>query len=801
MRFSIVNAQRSESVQQEQGVSSRVIRSSSPPPSPPSARKPRISLAPLEGWLPLVLLTIALYCVVMAIISVQWVSRSDLLYWSPGIGLVLGLLVAKTQRILQSLLHLGACFIGYWFALWLTCSVAFHVPWSAFFISLHIVLVGGVAPDALPVNEIAFFFYLNFLCFFLGYFGCWLVYRVQMPWLVALVYFSIMLVNLNYVKYDPSYLVVVMAAVLLLLVARMHLASQLMQWTDEGLYTNLSWRRSLIWRCMQVACLLSLMVVLCSWVLPVQPQPAFGANMWNSFDNAIVNATNGQFSLDNPTALFQPYQVPSNFFGDQLTISGRVLLPQGEVLNYTSSAGPHYLEGYTYNHFDGHSWTSVPARARGRDYGADTLLPVDETNGNFSTIKTRINVIQPPGGTRHYIFAPAQPVSFNVATTVYGDVTADAWVQQSPLVTGETYSVTSLAPPANTNTMNAIPLPRDMMLLWQQDENYLSLLPNDLQLPRDLSLHVRQTVVQWTRGAHDAYSALKRIESHLKDADTFSYSIDNPPVPSNIDAVDWLLQTRQGYCTYYATAMAVMGRMLAIPTRVVNGFSQGTLDKQHNRWSVSGSDAHSWVQAYLPGFGWASFDPTPGFTMNAISGQGVPAPVATPPAPGQTPVATLPVTQSPTPVGMHSSAPHLNAGSSPRHATGSAGSSWPPIVLSIVGIILVCGVCIVLAFRRWWRNLYRGQSFVVDRFWRLSRIAGWVGLAPRKWQTPYEYGEMLSRHFPQQAFPLWRLTDLFVRERWGAPAQAPLPEEKHYVAQSWPTLSATLLRCRWKRKK
>ncbi|HEY7415256.1 MAG TPA: transglutaminaseTgpA domain-containing protein [Ktedonobacteraceae bacterium] len=790
MRSSMIEAQGSGIVQQQE----RDILSSYQEPHALSSASPSFSegplkrLVPAEGWSPLVLLAIALYCVVTAIISVKWVDHSNLFYWSPVLGLLLGLGVAKVRGFSQAPLHVVVCLGGYWFSLWMTCTVAYHVPWSDLFVSFYLVLVGGVAPQGLPANDVAFFFYLCFLCFFLGYFGCWLIYHARMPWLVALVYCSIVLVNLNYVKHDPSFLIVVLAGALLLLVARVQLASQLLTWAYEGLHADLLWRRRFVWRCMQAACLLGLVVTLCSWVLPVQSMPSSAVGLWNGVNNAVSNITNGHISLDNPSLLFQPYQTPSSFFSDQLTISGSVQLPSGEVLQYTSSDGPHYLEGYTLDHFDGHTWINVPAGVGGRDYPAGTPLPPDVNNVHLAMVKTSVTIIHPPQGTMHYIFAPAQPQTFDVATTVYGDTTAESWVQQSPLAQGETYNVTSVEPSTNTNGIHDIPLPQDDATTWQRDNDYL-LLFGDLQLPSDLSQQVQKTVIQWTKGAHDTYSALKMLESHLSDTAIFTYSTDNAPVPSNVDAVDWLLQTRRGYCTYYATAMTVMARMLGIPARVTNGFSQGTPNTRHDRWSVAGSDAHSWVQAYLPGYGWVSFDPTPGFAAGANPNQGT-LPPGVLPSSLQTPTATAP-TPSPTPAGAHVSNPH---GASATN--GNSRVSWWLIASGIASALLAAGVFILLTLRRWWRNLYRGQSFASGKFWRLCRLASWIGLGPRGWQTPYEYGEMLSRYMPQQAFPLWCLTNLYVHERWGAstPTKHSVSEQKQVVERSWRILLGALLR-------
>ena len=82
-------------------------------------------------------------------------------------------------------------------------------------------------------------------------------------------------------------------------------------------------------------------------------------------------------------------------------------------------------------------------------------------------------------------------------------------------------------------------------------------------------------------------------------------------------------------------------------------------------------------------------------------------------------------------------------------------------------------------------------------------MAGWVGLSPRSWQTPYEYSRMLSSRVPQEATSLWRLTELFVRERWAAPQHIPSALEKNEreLRRLWPGLRRTFLRLLWMKTK
>ena len=74
---------------------------------------------------------------------------------------------------------------------------------------------------------------------------------------------------------------------------------------------------------------------------------------------------------------------------------------------------------------------------------------------------------------------------------------------------------------------------------------------------------------------------------------------------------NFLFERKQGHCEYFASSMAVMLRTLGIPSRVVNGFRSDEFNDITGNYVVRAKDAHSWVEAYFPGYGWQTFDPTP----------------------------------------------------------------------------------------------------------------------------------------------------------------------------------------------
>jgi transglutaminase-like putative cysteine protease len=735
------------------------------PPAMPGKQRAKGALpsAPFEGWFVLFLLGTALYCVVASIIASEWVSQSSWLILSPAAGLLTGLIVAKMPNFPQFILHLGACLLGHWLSVWLTSAVAYQVPWTQVLGDLRAAFTGQFMTLGASTNEIIFFFYLSFLCFFLGYFGSWLVYRAHLPWLVALVYISIMLVNLNYVKYDITYLIVVIVGALLLLIARMQLVIQVAQWKREGLHTDRQWMQSIKWRCMQAASIIVVVTLFLSWFLPIQDQDSNGKAFWDHLNTAWTDAMSGRLSWEDLSALVASGN-QSNFFGNRLTISDSVQLPTSEVLRYrTADAAnaPYYLESFTFNTFDGRTWTTSLDEAKPSAYPANVPLPKDVPSPDKGEKHIKVSLTLPPGGSKNYIFAPANPRTFNVPTVVYSDGTTGTWTQKEPLSAHETYEVTFVPPPVAPTVSPAL----GENIGWDA----FGISQQYLQVPDNIGPAVKEQALAWTNGSADFYTALQQLEKHLSDTAVFKYSLKNPPEPDKVDVISWLLQTKSGYCTHYATAMTIMARMLGIPTRMVNGFSSGTYDSANGQWVVNGGDAHSWVQAFFPNHGWINFDPTPTFAPSAAPAL---QPYSTPtPSPSPTAVASTPTpTVVPTATSPALSGNHPNNPSSPSTPSGESGVPW--VVLSLGALFLAIVFLLVVVVRRWWLNLYASSPLVSAIYWRFCRVAGFFGMAPRTSQTPYEYGQMIGQRFPHKAHSFSRLTDLFVREHWGGPQQA-----------------------------
>ncbi len=109
------------------------------------------------------------------------------------------------------------------------------------------------------------------------------------------------------------------------------------------------------------------------------------------------------------------------------------------------------------------------------------------------------------------------------------------------------------------------------------------------------------------RGARTPYAYIKRVMAFLAGG----YRYDEFPPASRYPLETFLFVNRIGYCQQFAGTMALLLRMGGVPARVSTGFTTGTYDSATKRWLVSDIDAHAWVEAWVPGYGWVTFDPTP----------------------------------------------------------------------------------------------------------------------------------------------------------------------------------------------
>ena len=219
-------------------------------------------------------------------------------------------------------------------------------------------------------------------------------------------------------------------------------------------------------------------------------------------------------------------------------------------------------------------------------------------------------------------------------------------------------------------------------------------------------------------GAPTPYEAARRIELYLRD--TYAYRQNVPqheyPLPA------FLSVDRAGYCQQFSGTMALMLRMLGIPSRVSTGFAPGGRDPERNNFLVDDTDAHDWVEVFFPGIGWVTFEPTP----------------AAAPAATQLDDNNLGVTKSPTPSEKSSGPafPQSTSGDTPKpkpSASGAGpqtdGGSGPGSLIILAGALAlaVVGALLAYAYRSWRRSRLAPEELAGAELAELDRALARIG--------------------------------------------------------------------------
>lgn len=131
---------------------------------------------------------------------------------------------------------------------------------------------------------------------------------------------------------------------------------------------------------------------------------------------------------------------------------------------------------------------------------------------------------------------------------------------------------------------------------------------DNLQLPYAPSPGLRGLVEQLGGFGNNPARFIENLLHHF-NAEGFYYTLTPPLMPEN-PIETFLLETRSGFCSHYATAFVYLMRIAGIPAHVVGGYQGGEFNDVGGFIEVRQADAHAWAEVWLAGRGWVRFDPT-----------------------------------------------------------------------------------------------------------------------------------------------------------------------------------------------
>jgi transglutaminase-like putative cysteine protease len=270
-----------------------------------------------------------------------------------------------------------------------------------------------------------------------------------------------------------------------------------------------------------------------------------------------------------------------------------------------------------------------------------------------------------------------------------------------------------------------------------------------LDLPDEMPPTLLQLARQKTAGATTPFEAAWLLQRWFRDSGDFEYSTDVSTGHGSLDLEDWMtvpgtLNYRVGYCEQFAAAMAVLARLIGIPTRVVWGFTPGKVEEQLDGSEVivvRDHNAHAWVEVWIDGFGWVEFDPTPradGTLPDSITAEFDPTPFLPPPG------AALPPVQRPGFFEEPGSFEPPTPPSTPRQGRGLFELGWAWAAGGAL-VLLAGSIPLVKAMRRRRRMRMLRKGDITAAWDEIVDRLGDLGSPVPAHQTPLEFAETTDR--------------------------------------------------------
>ncbi|MBI5563631.1 MAG: DUF4129 domain-containing protein [Chloroflexi bacterium] len=725
--------------------------------------------------LALVLIGSVVFSAAWSIASAEWMPRLDLLGLTVVAALTLGtIVVSRPWR--ARVAHVSMILYG---VIWVTLIALDQMPdkvygWTALDTLRHMivrlgehiyiwgeaVITGGVGTD----NTI-FLLFLGAVFWLITYLAVWNTFRQPRMWRAVAPAGVALLINTYYYGGPQSLylLVVVYLFCVLMYAARLYTLKQAERWQFSRVRYNPEIKRDFL----QIGSSIAIAALLFGTIAPTVLGAPQISDLWRQISRpvrSVEESFNRLFSGLQPNGL-----AFANPFGRTLALLGQRNLGNELVMEVKASGG-RYWQAVVYDEYTGTAFQSSDT----------TRLAVDPNERPFEgqfeqrSLVTQTFTVFFPNST--LVFAAPQAAAVDRAAWVetYPIETAGAaasgtpdvsmWTVINPLSAGDSYQVTSLNSVANI-----------AQLRGAGTDYPASIRQRYLQLPGSLPARVRELARQIVSEAEatNPFDAASALEFWLRTQIKYNEKILAPS--PGVDGVDYVLfDVKEGYCDYYASAMAVMARSLGIPARIATGYTQGALDETRDVYQVYQFNAHTWAEVYFPQYGWVQFEPTASqpslvrlqpSTSNNLSDEELNAADREQQfrSREQEEQEFDPFLGPPSPLDLSDIQP-----------PAETSSPWPWIIGAVAVVVLallIVAAMYVYEARDSNPRARRGGEWA---FARMARMAHWLRVKLSPWQTPYEQAQALSKIMPLNEPTIERVASLYVHERYGRGEAEPL---------------------------
>lgn len=302
-------------------------------------------------------------------------------------------------------------------------------------------------------------------------------------------------------------------------------------------------------------------------------------------------------------------RVALGHFGTLRKSSARVMRvrPERAAPPEGTTPAPIYVRGSAFDVFDGRVWSRGALDFSFRDRGGERR----STGGRGRAWKGGGSLVFPTEPKNRQ--APIWEFTLSAMNLTVLFTVGGAWIAEgfdAPGWFDHTDSLHLSQPYAAGVRYRLYALPEGS---WPSDAAAgarAAILERALALPPSSDGRVGELARRWTEGLNDPGAKAQAVVTRLRREYGYSTFSDG----KNTSLEHFLFTGRRGNCEYFATAAAVLLRHAGVPTRLVSGFFVDGWNEYGLFYDVRQSDAHAWIEAYLPGKGWTRFDATPGQT-------------------------------------------------------------------------------------------------------------------------------------------------------------------------------------------
>lgn len=739
-----------------------------------------------EGWSTLILLWAMMFVSAYAIQQADLIDGLQIIPVVGTIAILAGTLLAKS-RFSANTVHIFALVYGVFVVFYLVGTtagfedmtwrerlihpqdgmIARQITWFAKLVD------GGTSRDGL-----IFVFQTAVIFWLLGYTAGWYTFRYARVWR-AIVPMGLVLLSVVYYYGGPRplhYYPAIYALLAALFIARTYLVEQEKTWRsgavryEKGIWFTFA-------RAGLVAALLAL--ILASGLPPLSANAAVSNALsdtrgpWREFQDNWTRMFSALRTYGTNTA--DPYQ-------DTLVLGGPRTVGNIPVMDViVENELPYvYWAAIVHDTYEDGGWHKAV------DATTEHLPeegPIDVPYTRAREVITQTIVTYFPNSSFIYgapeIINADRILMVNARADENGDKLVSSVRSKYVLQQGDAYQVTSRLSVADATSLRAASTsyPR-----WVQ-ETYLRV--PDTVTPETLAL-----AEEIAASYNNPFDKAMAIQSYLRENIAYNDQIAAPP--EGMDPIHHtLFISQEGYCTYYASAMAIMLRSQGVPARLVSGYAQGSYDEESHVYRVRASNAHTWVEVFFPSYGWIQFEPT-----------------------ASLPVITRPerLDESGTSTGLEAFFFNdaRNSASIPeedlldpdalnntdllegdrRTGDANAGGASAFPVWRALGAVLTVSLAVGLSFLA--NEMNQRVEKDVDRSYnRLSSWARWLGVEHRPDHTPYERADSLTTIVPEGREPIRTLTRQYVLKQF---SRARSYEEGFDPLPHWRALRPLLLR-------